>query len=124
MTIAADESRESSARLKRELKLVDAKKRAMALALIAPLAIFLFLIFVVPIGALLTRAVQNPEVAGALPHTGAALSGSGVHATGICPSPASRPDVGSKPIQPAPGKYASAQACRSRESVFPASDAN
>jgi len=75
MTIAAEESRESSARLKRELKLVDAKKRAMALVLIAPLAIFLFLIFVVPIGALLTRAVQNPEVANALPHTGAALAG-------------------------------------------------
>ncbi|MDR5802233.1 MULTISPECIES: ABC transporter permease subunit [unclassified Caballeronia] len=74
LTIAADDTRESSARLKRELKLVDAKKRAMALALIAPLAIFLFLIFVVPIGALLTRAVQNPEVANALPHTGAALA--------------------------------------------------
>ena len=59
MTIPADESRESSARLKRELKIADAKKRAMALALIAPLAIFLFLIFVVPIGALLTRAIAE-----------------------------------------------------------------
>ena len=50
------------------------KKRAMALLLIAPLAIFLLLIFVVPIGALLTRAVENPEVANALPHTVAALA--------------------------------------------------
>jgi putative spermidine/putrescine transport system permease protein len=46
----------------------------MALLLIAPLAIFLLLIFVVPIGALLTRAAQNPEVANALPHTLTALS--------------------------------------------------
>ena len=38
MTIPAEESRESNARLKRELKLADAKKRAMALTLIAPLA--------------------------------------------------------------------------------------
>jgi putative spermidine/putrescine transport system permease protein len=74
MTLAVDESQESTTRLKRELKLADAKKRAMALVLIAPLAIFLLLIFVVPIGALLTRAVDNPEVASALPHTGAALA--------------------------------------------------
>ncbi|RKR37396.1 putative spermidine/putrescine transport system permease protein [Paraburkholderia sp. BL17N1] len=46
----------------------------MALLLIAPLAIFLLLIFVVPIGALLTRAAQNPEVVNALPHTLASLS--------------------------------------------------
>jgi putative spermidine/putrescine transport system permease protein len=77
MTLAANESHashESTARLKRELKIADAKKRAMALALIAPLAIFLLLIFVVPIGALLTRAVANPEIATALPQTGAALA--------------------------------------------------
>jgi putative spermidine/putrescine transport system permease protein len=74
MTIAAEPTLESTARLKRELKIADAKKRAMALLLIAPLAIFLFLIFVVPIGALLTRAAENPEVATALPHTGAALA--------------------------------------------------
>jgi len=69
ITIAADPTPESSGRLKRELKAAEAKKRAMALLLIAPLAIFLLLIFVVPIGALLTRAAQNPEVASALPHT-------------------------------------------------------
>jgi putative spermidine/putrescine transport system permease protein len=73
MTIAAEPTLESAARLKRELKLAEAKKRAVALLFIAPLAIFLFLIFVVPIGALLTRAAENPEVATALPHTGAAL---------------------------------------------------
>jgi len=66
-------AREESARLKRELRVAQAKKRTMALMLIAPLAIFLLLIFVVPIAALLTRAVQNPEVVTALPHTVAAL---------------------------------------------------
>ncbi|MFL9857454.1 ABC transporter permease [Paraburkholderia madseniana] len=75
MTIAADSTSESNVRLKRELKAAEAKKRAMALLLIAPLAIFLLLIFVVPIGALLTRAAQNPEVMNALPHTLNALSG-------------------------------------------------
>ena len=75
MTIAADSTPESNVRLKRELKAAEAKKRATALLLIAPLAIFLLLIFVVPIGALLTRAAQNPEVMNALPHTLNALSG-------------------------------------------------
>ncbi|MFM0592145.1 MULTISPECIES: ABC transporter permease [Paraburkholderia] len=74
MTIAADSTPEASGRLKRELKAAESKKRAMALLLIAPLAIFLLLIFVVPIGALLTRAAQNPEVVGALPHTLSVLS--------------------------------------------------
>ncbi|MFP3890618.1 ABC transporter permease [uncultured Ralstonia sp.] len=73
MTIAAESVPESTAKLKRELKSAEARKRAMALALVAPLAIFLLLIFVVPIGALLTRAVQNPEVADALPKTVVAL---------------------------------------------------
>ncbi|WP_109483060.1 ABC transporter permease [Paraburkholderia sp. C35] len=73
ITIAADSTPESTGKLKRELKAAEAKKRAMALLLIAPLAIFLLMIFVVPIGALLTRAVQNPEIATALPHTVAAL---------------------------------------------------
>ncbi|MFL9963572.1 ABC transporter permease [Paraburkholderia sediminicola] len=75
MTIAADSTSDSTGRLKRELKAAESRKRAMALLLIAPLAIFLLLIFVVPIGALLTRAAQNPEVANALPHTLSALSG-------------------------------------------------
>src|SRR5258705_5108581 len=75
MTIAADSAPGSTNKLKRELKAAEAKKRAMALLLVAPLAIFLLLIFVVPIAALLTRAVQNPEVVAALPHTLKALSG-------------------------------------------------
>ncbi|WP_164721292.1 ABC transporter permease [Burkholderia stagnalis] len=75
MTIASTSSTQSTAALKRELKAAESRKRAMALLLVAPLALFVLLIFVVPIGALLTRAVQNPEIATALPKTVAALSG-------------------------------------------------
>lgn len=73
MTIPIDSTPESINKLKRELKAAQAKKRAMALVLIAPLALFLLMIFVIPIGALLTRAVQNPEIVTALPHTVAVL---------------------------------------------------
>ncbi|MNN33072.1 hypothetical protein D3C81_1468100 [compost metagenome] len=38
------------------------------------------------------------------PLTGEAPPGSGVQASGMCPSPASSPEVGSSPIQPAPGR--------------------
>ena len=51
------------------------------------------------------------------PSTGAALVGCGVQASGMWPSPASRPEVGSKPIQPAPGRYTSHHACRSVKST-------
>ncbi len=47
---------------------------------------------------------------------GAASEASGAQARGMWPSAASSPEVGSKPIQPAPGRYTSAQACRSKES--------
>ena len=75
MTIAAGPVPDSAIGLKREFQGTHARKRAAALALVAPLAIFLLLIFVVPIGALLTRAVENPEVTNALPKTVAALAG-------------------------------------------------
>jgi putative spermidine/putrescine transport system permease protein len=64
-----------TAELKRDLQRALLRKRGAALALIAPLAIFLLLTFVVPIGALLMRAVENPEIAATLPHTVAALDG-------------------------------------------------
>jgi len=60
--------------LKRELRAAQTRKRLGALALIAPLAIFLLLTFVAPIVALLQRAIENPEVAATLPQTVAALS--------------------------------------------------
>ncbi|NMM38709.1 MAG: ABC transporter permease [Glaciimonas sp.] len=64
----------SALQLKRDLRKEQMRKRTMALALIAPLAIFLMITFVVPIGVLLKRAIDNPEVATILPHTIAALS--------------------------------------------------
>ena len=75
MTIAGGPVPDSAIGLRREFKVSHARKRTAALALVAPLAIFLLLVFVVPIGALLARAVQNPEVVNALPKTVAALSG-------------------------------------------------
>ncbi len=50
------------------------------------------------------------------PEMGAALVGSGVQASGMWPSPASKPEVGSRPIQPPPGRYTSVQACKSVKS--------
>ncbi|RKP48474.1 ABC transporter permease [Trinickia fusca] len=73
MTITGEPSARSTAALKRELKAAQVRKQVTALLLIAPLAIFLLLVFVVPIGALLQRAVQNPEVAEGLPKTVVAL---------------------------------------------------
>ncbi|SHV83088.1 Uncharacterised protein [Mycobacteroides abscessus subsp. abscessus] len=51
------------------------------------------------------------------PVIGAADSGCGVADSGMWPSPASRPEVGSRPTQPAPGMYTSVQACRSVKSA-------
>jgi putative spermidine/putrescine transport system permease protein len=50
------------------------RRRATAIALTLPLLIFLCVVLLIPIAALLVRAVENPEVANALPHTGQALS--------------------------------------------------
>ena len=61
--------------LKKELRQALFRKRTAALALIAPLAIFLLLTFLVPIAMLLKRAVENPEIATTLPHTVSALAG-------------------------------------------------
>ena len=63
------------AQLQRELHQAQLRKRIAAIALIAPLMIFLLITFVAPIAILLKRAVENPEVASALPHTVAALAG-------------------------------------------------
>lgn len=54
----------------------DARRRTgAALLLTLPLLAFLLFTFIVPIGALLLRAVDNPEIARALPKTIAALEG-------------------------------------------------
>ncbi|HTN67140.1 MAG TPA: ABC transporter permease [Burkholderiaceae bacterium] len=57
------------AQLKRELRKTQWRRKATACALIAPLMLFLLVTFVAPIAILLKRAVDNPEVATALPRT-------------------------------------------------------
>jgi putative spermidine/putrescine transport system permease protein len=56
-----------------QLRRSQRRKKAFAISLTLPLLIFLLATFIVPIGALLIRAVENPEVAGSLKHTVAAL---------------------------------------------------
>ncbi|MBB5463390.1 ABC transporter permease [Paraburkholderia sp. Cpub6] len=59
--------------LKRSLRNVNLRKQMAALALVAPLAIFIFLVFVMPVASMISRSIQSPEVVDALPHTTAAL---------------------------------------------------
>jgi len=59
--------------LKRSLARAERLRKLRAFVLTLPLLAFLLLTFLVPIGALLQRAVENPEVAGSLPRTGQAL---------------------------------------------------
>jgi putative spermidine/putrescine transport system permease protein len=56
-----------------QLRRSQRRKKAFAISLTLPLLIFLLVTFIVPIGALLMRAVENPEVASTVPHTVAAL---------------------------------------------------
>ena len=61
--------------LRRSLVRADRQRKLRAIALTLPLLLFLALTFLVPICVLLKRAVENPEVANALPRTVAALQG-------------------------------------------------
>ncbi|WP_291991837.1 ABC transporter permease [Candidatus Accumulibacter sp. ACC003] len=61
--------------LKTQLRRAERLKKLKYGALIAPLALFLLLTFLWPIGALLMRSVENPEVPEALPQTLHALAG-------------------------------------------------
>ena len=61
--------------LRRTLARVQSRRRTVALALTLPLLLFLLFTFLVPIGALLVRAIENPEVASSLSRTASALSG-------------------------------------------------
>ena len=61
--------------LRQSLLRADRRRRLTAVGLTLPLLVFLLLTLLVPIGALLGRAIENPEVARALPRTGAALAG-------------------------------------------------
>lgn len=57
-----------------QLQRAERRKKMRALALTLPLLVFLMVFFLVPLGSLLIRAVENPEVADALPRTGKALA--------------------------------------------------
>ena len=61
--------------LRRSLQRAESKRHAVAIVLTLPLLLFLLATLLVPIGALLQRAVENPEVAASLPRTGEVLSG-------------------------------------------------
>ena len=72
MPLAADSTGPA---LAAQLRRVERRKQLRAIALTLPLLIFLAVTFLVPLGALLVRAVENPEVAGTLSRTGDALAG-------------------------------------------------
>ena len=59
--------------LRGQLARADRRRKWRAFSLTLPLLLFLLLTFLIPIAALLKRAVENPEVANALPRTVVAL---------------------------------------------------
>ncbi|KQW36151.1 ABC transporter permease [Rhizobacter sp. Root404] len=61
--------------LRGQLARAERRRKWRAFSLTLPLLLFLLLTFLVPIGALLKRAIENPEVANALPRTVVALQG-------------------------------------------------
>ena len=61
--------------LRQSLARAERQRKLRAISLTLPLLLFLALTFLVPIGVLLKRAVENPEVANALPRTAVALHG-------------------------------------------------
>lgn len=64
-----------SVSLRRSLARAERLRKLRAIGLTLPLLVFLLLVLLVPIAALLMRAVENPEVANALPRTSQALKG-------------------------------------------------
>ena len=73
--MAAAPSAHAGPELAQQLRRAERRKRLRALALTLPLLAFLLVVFLLPLGSLLVRAVENPEVADTLAHTGQALSG-------------------------------------------------
>lgn len=74
MAIAVPLNAGTSPTLKQRLKRAERVNRWKAQALIAPLVVFLLLVFLVPIVALLFKSVSNPEVVGAMPRTVVAVA--------------------------------------------------
>ena len=59
--------------LKRSLERAERARKITALALVAPLLAFLLVIFIFPIGQMMWRSVENPQIVNALPRTLEAL---------------------------------------------------
>ena len=60
--------------LQQQLHRAERRNRLKSLALIAPLALFLLLLFLLPMGLMLKKSIENPDVAALLPKTCAALA--------------------------------------------------
>ncbi|MDR3004164.1 MAG: ABC transporter permease [Acidovorax sp.] len=60
--------------LRRSLRRAEWRRKLKAWALIAPMVIFLTLVFILPISMLMWRAIDNPEVRQSLPQTAAVLA--------------------------------------------------
>jgi len=74
MTITVPLNAVTGPTLKQRLARAERVNRWKAQALIAPLVLFLLLVFLVPIVALLYKSVGNPEVVGGMPRTVAAIA--------------------------------------------------
>ena len=61
--------------LKRSLQKSERRRKLAALMLVAPLLAFLLVVFIFPIGQMMWRSVDNPQVVNALPRTLNALEG-------------------------------------------------
>ncbi|MBE0490605.1 MAG: ABC transporter permease, partial [Halomonas sp.] len=59
--------------LRAQLRRAERRRKFRAVALVAPLALFLVVVFVVPIGSMLWRSVDNSELESVMPRTAAAL---------------------------------------------------
>ena len=59
--------------LKVKLKRAERKLKIKAFGLVAPLFLFLLMVFVIPILLLLYRSINNPEIMKVMPHTTAAI---------------------------------------------------
>ena len=74
MAVAVPLKQDASLTLKQRLSRAERRNRWKAQALIAPLVLFLLLVFLVPIAALLYKSVGNPEVVEGMPRTVAAVT--------------------------------------------------
>ena len=60
--------------LREQLSKAEHKKKMTALFLVAPLLIFIVITFIVPIGNMLWRSVDNPRMVSLMPHSVEALN--------------------------------------------------